>query len=213
MGSSVEVDSSVTTCSAARVFSAGSWYTSGGSARRAACSFAASSSSTMLLLSIPSTAASDRGISVSERVLDEKQSATLIRRQVRLNWRQHSASSDCSPFSLPDSPLSKRTSNRLKMSRSKSSSRRSRSWQRKRGERRGSRGAISHSVGWVRWQQRALSENSCKGPIKKKKRLTNKNEMKTNTNKQAQKKQRRFRARRQQNARVSRSGTTSTPTQ
>ena len=213
VGSSVEVDSSVTTCSAARVFSAGSWYTSGGSARRAACSFAASSSSSMLLLSIPSTAASDRGISVSERVLDEKQSATLIRRQVRLNWRQHSASSDCSPFSLPDSPLSKRTSNRLKMSRSKSSSRRSRSWQRKRGERRGSRGAISHSVGCVRWQQRALSENSCKGPIKKKKRPTNKNEMKTNTNKQAQKKQRRFRARRQQNARVSRSGTTSTPTQ
>ena len=164
MGSSVEVDSSVTTCSAARVFSAGSWYTSGGSARRAACSFAASSSSSMLLLSIPSTAASDRGISVSERVLDEKQSATLIRRQVRLNWRQHSASSDCSPFSLPDSPLSKRTSNRLKMSRSKSSSRRSRSWQRKRGERRGSRGAISHSV-WMGAlaTTRPETENSCQG--------------------------------------------------
>ena len=141
MGSSVEVGSRAT-CSAARVFSAGSWYTSGGSARRAACSFAASPSSTMLLLSTSSTAASERGISVSERALDEKQSATLIRRQVRLNWRQHSASSDCSPFSLPDTPPSKRTSNCPKTNRSKSSSRRSRSRQRKRGERRGSRSAI-----------------------------------------------------------------------
>mmetsp|Transcript_27634 Transcript_27634/g.70005 ORF Transcript_27634/g.70005 Transcript_27634/m.70005 type:complete len:235 (+) Transcript_27634:175-879(+) len=129
-------------CSAARVFSAGSWYTSGGSARRAACSLAASSSSMRVLLSTSSTAASDRGISVSERVLDEKQSATLIRRQVRLNWRQHSAFSDCSPFARPESPPSKRTSNWLNTNRSKSSSRSSRSKQRKRGERRGSRRAI-----------------------------------------------------------------------
>ena len=129
-------------CSAARVFSAGSWYTSGGSARRAACSFASSSRSMRVLLSTSSTAASDRGISVSERVLDEKQSATLIRRQVRLNWRQHSAFSDCSPFARPESPPSKRTSNWLNTNRSKSSSRSSRSKQRKRGERRGSRRAI-----------------------------------------------------------------------
>ena len=145
VGSSVEVGSRAT-CSAARVFSAGSWYTSGGSARRAACSFAASPSSTMLLLSTSSTPASDRGISVSKRALDEKQSAALIRRQVRLNRRQHSASSDCSPFSLPDTPPSKRTSNCPKTNRSKSSSRRSRSRQRKRGERRGSRSAI-----WAFW--------------------------------------------------------------
>jgi hypothetical protein len=50
------------------------------------------------------------------------------------------------------------------MSRSKSSSRRSRSWQRKRGERRGSRGAISHSV-WMGAlaTTRPETENSCQG--------------------------------------------------